>query len=1551
MTRAFFTCTKIIPLLGLILVVTPILAFLTTTNTHAAPWVNTEWNNGGNTHADVTKETNFVDSKPRTILINAGSTATYPRLYGNHTQGGRAHADLVNNYNFKFALRRNGILKWNVSLDPGHTLFTDFGDFHMPTGRFCHPDSTGTYQYCGNFEFRPKHSAINSLYWLPATDEVEISVTTQNGGYSSTVKIVITRYDSSTTWNSGFGEFSSGGPTNKLSQSGKINTSYNHNEIDLKVTEEWVNGNSTTHQLTKTSTSWRNQQFTLGEFVVNTASNCQSNDFHGVLLNCYNFTFRINNHIHSLLGSLKYHIEISKADAEYSEVRGATLTLNGQSHNLVHVGIQVENGTPLTLTEEADLVLNYRIFATKKPTQDLPVKVLISETGDFLSIEEKEEKTVIISSDTFFTVFPVKVENDSIDEAHGTVTATIIADSSYGINQHLTSSTPIEIQDDDVPEITISPHPLTDPNVLELPVSYALFRVTANTPTFERLEITYEFSGNDQFRDTRITHPSVIIIEAGNSTGTLAIKTSYNPNSNASGPIRVILTENPNKPNSYSLPNALEDKSSAVTVTNNNDSIVLSLLTDNFNVVENVVGGNFVINLELSRVAKVQTVFSVSLSGGTAIKGLDYEEPILSENNINIGDDSNSITIPILNDDKFEGNETFILKLSDLVGANFVNSVTEHIQEITIIDSEIPTLSFAESSITVAEEDIDKNIQLSLNLTGTIDRAVDIFYTLTEETANVNADFIDISNGIVSILENTTTVPIHIQIKGDDLSEGNETFKVRVTSPPVNAVFPLGVAVLEATVTIYDDEPIIMSVATADFKVAENVVNGNFIVDVELTRPVGTTSSNALTPDSVSFLVSTSDDGTATENEDFIVPESPSTQLRFLIPLDSKTFSFAVPILNDVENEGNETFNLKIHDLQQATFADGTDEYPLELTILDNEKTTLTFMQDTKVVEEEDSDINVELILNLSGPIDEVVEIAYEVIAESATEGTDFVDNGTGFVSITANTKSIPISIQIKGDDLNEGNETFKVRVKTPSSNAVFADGVLTLEATITITDDESPTLSIDSSTLTISEHAEMTQIGLTLSGPTNEDVIITYSTSITGSDTAQQADFTAQTANTSTIPTSSTPSIFGLIQIPITNDSDEEENETFTLTLTRISGAVFSDDQSSIVVQVTIIDDEGLPTLSIDSIEIAVNEHSGYAEIGLSFTPAITEPVTIVYSTIQSSAVGGVDFTMFTNVTIEIPTGSKETIFIPIINDNIYEGEEEFFMEISAISGAAYDSGVIKTPIQITITDDETEPTITISAYSCDYGEPILTNFAVSESVVNLIFNAKLSHPSQTPIIFNYSATVDSQIQADSATNADFYVSSATQYSIQPGSICTEIVTPITHDELFEEDEQFNVAFTADTGTNITPAFIVKIEDDDIAIWRIVDLTMNEGDSNTEMPFRVYLSTPAYKDVRAKWTASTKVGNTAKFGEDYAPGHNSYTGHITISAGEIDGYIDGLETTGDTIFEPNETFTVFLSDPEDGTQIGDGIAIGTIINDDPEPMLSISTISQVNGN
>ena len=867
------------------------------------------------------------------------------------------------------------------------------------------------------------------------------------------------------------------------------------------------------------------------------------------------------------------------------------------------------------------------------------------------------------------------------------------------------------------------------------------------------------------------------------------------------------------------------------------------------------------------------------------------------------------------------------------------NSIT-----IMIEDAEKPTLNFAESSYTVAEADADKNMQLTLTISESIGDTISVSYTIVNESATGGVDFVDIANGSVTILPNTTSIPIIIQIKGDDVSEGDETFKVIISDPPTNAYFSRGVSELNASITIFDDEPILLSAATTNFNVPEDVVDGNFVIDLQLTSAVAHTNSVTT---SVSYETTVSS-GTAALGEDFMSP----VINRRTININSITDSQLIPILNDTDNEGNETFSVTISNLTGANFASGGTELTLDITIIDNEKPELSFAEDSYSITEENADTNVELTFNLSAPIENPIEISYETIEDTATADVDFTNISNGTATITASSTSVSISIQIKGDTLNEGNETFMVNVATPPTNAVFADGNSELVATITIIDDEVPTLSVDNSTLSVSESAGTTKIGLILSGPTSDDVVVTYSTSITDLNTAQPADFTAQSASTQTITSDASSR---LIQIPINNDTDTEEEETFTLTLSQVTGAAFLGG-TNITVIVTIVDDERLPTLSINSTRINVNEQAGYAEIGLSFTPATTEPVMVTYTTIQNTAFDDMDYVMQTSETIEIPSGPTGTIYIPITNDNIFEGNENFSVIITGISGAAYESDVINEPIIITIVDNEVEPTLTISNLTCEYGEPITTGVTVGESDENLIFNAKLSHPSKNPVSFKFASSIDFSL-SPFASSDDFYVNDARQVTIQPGSICTEVITPITYDELGEEDEKFWVEFTDNSDMEIIPRILVTIVDDDVVYWSIDDLAMDEGDVNTGMFFNVSLNTPRPFDlgtISADWTVTSESGDTATFREDYAPRHNLHTGMVSIFGGRTQSLIgehdprNRIETVGDTIYEPNETFTVTLSNPEGDTYIGDGIAIATLINDDPKPTLTVSADASV---
>ena len=192
----------------------------------------------------------------------------------------------------------------------------------------------------------------------------------------------------------------------------------------------------------------------------------------------------------------------------------------------------------------------------------------------------------------------------------------------------------------------------------------------------------------------------------------------------------------------------------------------------------------------------------------------------------------------------------------------------------------------------------------------------------------------------------------------------------------------------------------------------------------------------------------------------------------------------------------------------------------------------------------------------------------------------DFIAESNQTLNIPIGVNYFEFPILINQDSSKEGDETFMITLSNPT-NVKFAGGSSTIEIIATIVDDEVPVLSVENQTPSFRENIGMANIGLNLSGPTGRNVVVTYSTSIEGADTAQQADFIARSSQTLTIQSNQTS---GVIPISIVNDLDSENDEKFTLTLLNITGAVFSGEATKIVVEITIIDDEGLPTLMVDT-------------------------------------------------------------------------------------------------------------------------------------------------------------------------------------------------------------------------------------------------------------------------------------------------------------------------------------------------------------------------------
>jgi len=123
-----------------------------------------------------------------------------------------------------------------------------------------------------------------------------------------------------------------------------------------------------------------------------------------------------------------------------------------------------------------------------------------------------------------------------------------------------------------------------------------------------------------------------------------------------------------------------------------------------------------------------------------------------------------------------------------------------------------------------------------------------------------------------------------------------------------------------------------------------------------------------------------------------------------------------------------------------------------------------------------------------------------------------------------------------------------------------------------------------------------------------------------------------------------------------------------------------------------------------------------------------------------------------------------------------------------------------------------------------------------------------------------------------------------------------------------------------------------------------IVGVSQSEGNSgNSLYNFTVSLSAASTQTVSVNY--STSDGTAKVSDNDYV----AASGTLVFLPGETHKVIP-VSVIGDTRFEPNETFTVSLSAPSNA-QIATNSALGTILNDDAQPTISISGTSRAEGN
>jgi hypothetical protein len=251
------------------------------------------------------------------------------------------------------------------------------------------------------------------------------------------------------------------------------------------------------------------------------------------------------------------------------------------------------------------------------------------------------------------------------------------------------------------------------------------------------------------------------------------------------------------------------------------------------------------------------------------------------------------------------------------------------------------------------------------------------------------------------------------------------------------------------------------------------------------------------------------------------------------------------------------------------------------------------------------------------------------------------------------------------------------------------------------------------------------------------------------------------------------------IIEVPILEDQIYEGPETFYLNLSNPVGATISDDQGL----GTIIDDDSLPAIFINSASLVREDFHIYSFNVTLLGSLSSIPVTVDYSTENGTATAGEDYTYTSDTLTFNPGETVGIIYIPIIDDLIYEGDESFYVNLSNPINATISLG----QGEGIILDNETEPPVV----SVSDAEPVTEGgYAV--------YTVTLSVPSTLTITVDYST-------ADGTTTAgvDYTYTSAT-LTFAPGETTKTISIPTIDDVIYEGDETFYLNLTNSTNATI---------------------------------------------------------------------------------------------------------------------------------------------------
>ncbi|MDB5970428.1 MAG: hypothetical protein JWQ90_2878 [Hydrocarboniphaga sp.] len=531
--------------------------------------------------------------------------------------------------------------------------------------------------------------------------------------------------------------------------------------------------------------------------------------------------------------------------------------------------------------------------------------------------------------------------------------------------------------------------------------------------------------------------------------------------------------------------------------------------------------------------------------GGTATAGSDYTAASGKLSWADGDTAAKTITITIDGDALFEGAETFGLTLGAVTGGAVLGSPSA--ATATIVDDDVAlngSIQLSASTYQVTED--GGALQITVNRVDGSDGAVSVKYATSSGTATSNSDFTATSGTLNWAAGDAAAKTVSVPILQDSVYEGRETFGFTLSSASGGAA--LG-SPATATVTLVDDEVQrgTLQLSDSQFTVAE--AGGS--VTLSVLRENGSDGA-------VSIGYSTAD-ATASSPADYT---GQSGTLSWSDG-DAAPKSIVVPIVDDTDYEGAETFAVKLASPSGGA-ALGTPD-TATVTIQDNEIRPGSLQLDAPTYRVVENTGVVKITVMRVGGTDNAVSVRYSTNQGTAVSGNDYnaISGTLNWDAGDATPRTL--TVQILDDSSFEGDETLSIALSEPTGGATLG-GPAT--ATITIADNEvafAGGIRMGASAYEVDEASGSVALAVVRGGSSTGTVSVAYST--VNGQAVSGSDYIANSGRLTWADGDLEPKT---IAVQILSDSSVEGSENFSVVLSNPTGGVALDTPSSASVSIT---------------------------------------------------------------------------------------------------------------------------------------------------------------------------------------------------------------------------------------------------------------------------------------------------------------------------------------------------------------------------------------------